>query len=308
MMLLRRLRARGTVVVTAAFAIAVGGTTATAAGAATYTATETLPVPPASTYQGSGGGDGWAVALSPTQVFNVFHHDSQLVVACHLQANADPCWSPEVITEPGTGNGFASSGQPGLWLDQTTGQLYVYATRTSDQTGGVVCIATIEAATNTDPFCGFTQLTGIGEAPQTSGISAISDPAFVGQRWYAFNYADGSETTGTKNKLLCFNLVSFGACSGQPYALGQAAGVALDASYPPPAVAAIGNNVIVPIRISSEAGEHQQLACFNGQTQAACSGSWPVENEQFYDSSYGAPFPLLTSAGALAGLDRKSVV
>src|SRR5437879_2958996 len=29
----------------------------------TYSATETIPVPPASTYAGSGGGDGWGVAL-----------------------------------------------------------------------------------------------------------------------------------------------------------------------------------------------------------------------------------------------------
>jgi GDSL-like Lipase/Acylhydrolase family len=272
------------------------------ASAATYTATETIPVPPASTYQGSGGGDGWAVALSNTSVFNVFHHDSVLEVACHLQATAEPCWSPEVIIEPESGNGFASSGQPGLWLDQTTGRLYVYATRTSDNTGGVVCIATSEAATNPDPFCGFTPLTGIGEAPTDGSISAVSDPAVVGQRWYAFNYVNGQPAEGTKNKLLCFSLVSFTACSGQPYSLATTGGVDLDGAFPPPAVAAIGNQVVVPMRLLKEGGlETQQFACFNGQTQAGCGGSWPVVREESYDSGYGAPFPLLTSAGALAG-------
>jgi lysophospholipase L1-like esterase len=283
-------------------AVVVVAAAAGVAAAATYTATETIPVPPASTYEGGGGGDGWAVALSNTQVFNVFHHDPELEIACHLQATAEPCWSPEVITEPGTGDGFASSGQPGLWLDQTTGRLYVYATRTSDNTGGVVCIATKEAATNTDPFCGFTALTSVGEAPTNSGISAISDPAVVGQRMYAFSYVYDEESAGTKNKLLCFSLVSFNACSGQPYSLATTGGRDFDGAYPPPAVAAIGNQVVVPMRLDVEGEtEHQEFACFNGQTQAACGGSWPVVSEEFYDSSYGAPYPLLTTSGALSG-------
>jgi hypothetical protein len=276
------------------------------ASAATYKATETIPVPPASTYSGSGGGDGWAVALSTTQVFNVFHHDPQLQVACHFQATAAPCWLPETITEPGTGDGFASSGQPGLWLDQTTGRLYVYATRTSDGTGGVVCIATTEAATNADPFCGFTALTGVGEAPTNGSISNISGPAVVGQRWYAFSYVDGQESTGTKNKLLCFSLVSFNACSGQPYTLATSGSTYYAGAYPPPAVAAIGNQVVVPVEVLTKAGEpgeavEQEFACFNGQTQAACSGSWPVERSGYEDSVYGAPYPLLKSSGALSG-------
>src|SRR5690242_4409063 len=72
----------------------VGGTSGQLAGAAsttTYTGTQTIPVPPESSYSGSAGGDGWAVALSSTEVFNVFHHDSSLVVACHLQSDASEC-------------------------------------------------------------------------------------------------------------------------------------------------------------------------------------------------------------------------
>ncbi len=47
-----------------------------AAATTTYSATETIPVPPASNYAGSGGGDGWAVALSTGDVYNVFHHQA----------------------------------------------------------------------------------------------------------------------------------------------------------------------------------------------------------------------------------------
>jgi hypothetical protein len=300
----QRIAATASAIAATVILVTVGAATVSVAtaSAATYTATETIPVPPASTYQGSGGGDGWAVALSTTQVFNVFHHNTILEVACHLQATAQPCWEPETITEPPSGASFGTSGQPGLYLDQATGRLYVYATRMTDGTGGVVCIATNEAATNTDPFCGFTALTGVGEASTTTGISNISDPAVVGQRWFAFNYFGGAASTGTENKLLCFSLVSFSACSGQPYSVGVAAGSTdSDGAFPPPAVAAFGNEIIVPILLSTETATTQEFGCFNGQTQNPCSGSWPVTTETFYDSEFGAPFPLLTSVGALSG-------
>jgi len=60
----------------------------------TYSHEQTIPVPPASSYAGGGGGDGWAVAMTPTAVYNVFHHNSQLQVACHLQSDASACWAP----------------------------------------------------------------------------------------------------------------------------------------------------------------------------------------------------------------------
>ena len=80
----------GLVVVMVVASIAVLGISRARQGAplATYTATDTIPVPPASNYAGSGGGDGWAVALSSTSVYNVFHHQGTLQVACHLQSDA----------------------------------------------------------------------------------------------------------------------------------------------------------------------------------------------------------------------------
>ena len=145
-------------------ALSVSATAALAAQSTTYQATIVIPVPPASSFQGSGGGDGWGLAMTPTAVYNVFHHqDTSLQVACHLQSDASACWPTKTITD-GSGNGFASQGDPGLFLDQATGHLFVFATRLSDLTGGVVCIDTTQPAANLDPFCGFTQLTGVGEA------------------------------------------------------------------------------------------------------------------------------------------------
>jgi hypothetical protein len=279
---------------------------AVAAGSAaaeltTYSATETIPVPPASNFAGSGGGDGWAVALSETAVYNVFHHQSYLGVACHLQSNAEPCpeW-PKTITEPGTGAGFTTQPQPGMYLDQHTGRLYVYATRLTDETGGVVCIDTTSSAT--DPFCGFTELTGKGEAPLTAsrGISGMSIPMLIGKHWYSFNFAEGTQST-TENKLACFDVSTDQACAGQPYTVAIPAGTISTAGHgnePTGETAAIAGKTIIPLLVEGASW----LACFDDATQSSCAGKWPVKLGFNYTASYGSPFPLLNAAGKTTGL------
>jgi hypothetical protein len=264
-----------------------------AAETTTYSAIETIPVPPASNFAGSGGGDGWAVALSSEAVYNVFHHNGVLTVACHKQSDASPCYSPETITDQ-SGNNFSTSGHPGLYLDQKTGKLYVYATRTSDSTGGVVCFDTMLAATNPNPFCGFTELTGKGEAP-IPGYSAMSDPVLIGTHLYSFNNADG-KVEGTKDQLTCFDVSTDAACAGQPFAVSLGAGE-VTTGLPPGPTAAIAGKVIVPIQIAGESW----LACFDNATQKSCGGKWPVKLTFSYTFN-GAPFPLMDATGKTIGL------
>lgn|GEM_PF-699077 len=265
----------------------------------TYTGTETIPVPPASAYAGSGGGDGWAVALSSTSVFNVFHHDSSLQVACHNQSDAQPCWgeTESVTVTDQNENGFASSGQPGLYLDQKTGKLYVYASR-DDGTGGVVCFDPANVGTESSPFCGFTALTGVGEAP-INGWSNISDPVQVGDKWLAFDFVNGAGVSGAENKLLCFSLTTFSPCSGQPYSVDLALGDnTMDAGQPGPAIAAIdASHVIIPFGVSGSG----EVTCFDPGTGTACSGDWPAPVPGGAVGDAGAPVPVLDSSGKATG-------
>jgi hypothetical protein len=257
--------------------------------------TQTIPVPPASSYSGSGGGDGWAVAMTPAAIYNVFHHSSSLTVACHLQSDASPCWDPKTITD-GDGDGFATSGQPGMYMDQATADLYVYATRQADQAGGVVCFDTAKADKGDDPYCGFTLLTSAGESPITSN-GALSAPALVGTHLYAFNYADGSGADGAKNKLLCFDTALRKPCANQPFALPITSGAVGDGSYPEPAAAAVAGHVIVPITVDGA----DQLTCFDDATESPCSGFWPTVLTTRYSTTDGAPFPLPQTTGAIDG-------
>jgi hypothetical protein len=267
---------------------------ASAGTTVTYTSLVTVPAPPSSNFAGAaGGGDGWAVALTATQLFNVFHHNPRaLIINCHNQADATSCWlSPKTITDAG-GGGFSTSGQPGLTVDQTSGHLFVFATRLSDFTAGVVCIDTTQPAGNPNPFCGFTALSAVGDAPLDSGISGVTDPVVVGSKWYAFNEVPGI-ATGTKDKVLCFDLGSHAACANQPYALGFGAG-SVSSRFPAPGIAGVGVDLMVQVPTASGT----VLTCFDTTSDVTCGGTWPVP----VVSTSGAPYPLLSAAGSPTGI------
>jgi hypothetical protein len=290
----------------AALALGIGATVALGDSSATvtYTATQTVPVPPASNYHGEGGGDGWAVALSDTQVFNVFHHNGSLQVACHNQADASDCWPDDpTVIEDASQHGFTTSGQPGMFLDPNTNKLYVYATRGSDGTGGVVCVD-VSNPTVDPSFCGFTALTAVGEA-YNSSFSALGTPMNTGGKLYSFNYFPGAGaaagTSGTENTLLCFDESTDAACSGQPYSLGAGLGLGagtMETNLPSPVTATIGGELIIPLRSSTNG---DQIACWNSTTQADCGGSFPVTTGFSFAGGVGGPFPMVDAAGDPTG-------
>lgn len=291
----------------------------------TYTATIHIPAPPSSNFAGANGaGDGWGIGLTPTAVYNIFHHNGSLNVSCHLQSDASPCWGQtlyKTITETsgsitgtaagdcstGTPCGFSASGEPGLYVDQASGHLFVYATgyvgsSSTEPTAGVVCIDTTQPASNPDPFCGFTPLSNGGDAPLGSYFSGVTDPLVVNGNWYAFNYVDSSSLpSGTEDKLMCFSLTTLKACPGQPYAVNLGTNTVSGASYPSPAIAAIGNQIVIPIETG---GSSSELACFDTTTGKSCTGKWPLTLSFNYPAStFGGPaFPLLNSSGTATGL------
>lgn len=258
----------------------------------TYSATLTVPAPPASNFAGaSGGGDGWGVALSSTQVFNVFHHSGSLTVNCHNQSDASACWTgPKTITD-GSGNGFSTSIGPGLFLAQDTGALYVPVVRTSDATAGVACIDTTQPVTATVLFCGFTPLSAVGQGSTDGSANGLSAPVQVGSKWYFYNEVFGTPT-GDGDALLCFDLNTKTACAGQPFAVDRG-GVDFNGfsySYP---IGAAGSDIFLQVLGSSNV-----LACFDTSTNAACSGSWPVTATV----GAGAPYPLMNGSSQVLGI------
>ena len=258
----------------------------------TYTATQVIPVPPASNYQGSGGGDGWDVALIDDRVYNVFHHLTRVTVACHLQSDASSCWPARTIVGPD--GGFNSSSHSGLYMNQSDGKMYTYATQASDLTAGVVCIDTRSASD--DMFCGYTPLTAEGDAfgGTVSGTSSIIELA---GKLYAFNYYMASAQVGDRNTMMCYEIATGEACAGQPFSFDVGDAVFSTRTFPTPAVALIADQIIVPF----ETVTADQLACFDTSTASGCAGTWPATAPSGYASGAGAPFPVLSAAGATIG-------
>jgi len=293
-------RLRGGMLLAALFALtSLAGllfVTGAQAATTTYSATQTIPVPPASNFAGQGGGDGWAIALSNNEVFNVFHHQGTMQVACHEQADATPCWPVRTIQD-GSGNDFAVNGHPAVYYDPGTNKVFVMGTRSADNTAGVVCVDPVAAATQSNPFCGYAPLTAPGDSPLNGGLSGVSNAMLVGTRWYAYNYVNGSNVSGGKNTLLCYDFQAQAACPGQPYAVDIGSGNMSVGSFPEPATAAIGNEIIIPVR-----NDQDRLACFNVGTGASCAGAFPAPLSFSYASSYGSAFPMLDNSGDVTGL------
>jgi hypothetical protein len=216
-----------------------------------------------------------------------------MTIACHEQSDASDCWSAPKTIVDASSNEFATSIDPGLFLNQSDGHLFVPGTRTSDGTGGVVCIDTTlpASAPAASLFCGFTALTGVGEAPLQSGISGLSDPIQVGHNWYMVNEVAGA-ATGTENDMLCFNLDAESPCASQPFALGLNSTSYSGFSYSWP-MGAMGAKLIFQV-----VGVTHTLGCFDTTTDALCGGSWPATEA----SGGGSPFPLLNTSGAVIGM------
>ena len=287
--------------------VATAGPAGAAGGTTTYSATTIRPGPLPAAYGSSANSDGWAVALSSTQVFNVTHHLAQLDVTCHNQSNGSPCWTPDqtkVITNGS--NNYVTPLGAGLYLDQSTGHLFTYAVQVGPTgptfgTAGVVCIDTSNPVTAS--FCGFTALSAAGESPIPTGqYAGISAPVQVGNNWYAFNTVSGvgagGGTHGTENTLMCFSLTSFQACPTTNYTIpfSGPAQVVLGAAAP---AGASGSDVFIPLNTGT-GGNIDQMLCFDTSSAVTpfCGSAWPVS----LSNIAGSPFPLLNGAGAATGV------
>ena len=278
------------------------------ASAATMTYSAVTAIAPATPaqFQGSGGGDGWGLAFTSSEIFQIFHHSQIMQVNCHVQATAEVCPEnqyPVTITDNTqdafAGDNFAVPGQPSLYIDPVSGKLFAFGTANGtngNNTAGVVCVDTNSTAA--DPFCGFTPLSGVGEA-SFSWMSNLSNSVKIGSHFYNFNYhAVGGGASA--NTVLCFDLVTESACPGQPFAVTQDQGSTV--TTPAPALTQFGTDIVIPFASDTQGAE---LTCFDTLTQTTCSGSWPISNPEgspWNQSPNGPLLPVLDQTGASVGL------
>ena len=311
----------------AALAVAIpvlSFTVASTAGASTvtYTATQSF-TPPSSNFAGaSGGGDGWGIATYGGRVYNVFHHQTYFGLNCHNQSDASNCWT---TTDTGTsnlfktitvnGNALGTSGKVGLYVDQATGNLYVYAIQASNDQPGVVCINLNAADTVTDPVCSgsggqppaWTPLASPGSSSwSTSTSTGTVTPTFYQGKLYAWNpvhgvavAAGGGGATGSgDNTLLCYDIATQSPCTNEPYAVsvGATAGTNAD-SYPAQPTTLVGSQMFIPTVWTG--GDVVACVDLSLSTPGNCAGAWPQPMGVGTSSMVS---PLLDSAGNSTGV------
>ena len=266
---------------------------AAAAGNVTYQADTVVPGPLPSQYPATTNNDGWAVALSKTQVFNVNHHKSDLEVTCHNQIDASFCWPAQSKTVSDGIHQFVTSVAPGLEINQSTGHLFVYAVETPGNTAGVVCIDTTQpvAAPGTSLFCGFTPLSAPGDAP-IGEFAGLSNPVLVGSNWFAFNEVAGSDT-GTQNTMLCFNIATAAACPAQPYTVFPK-GIVPATFGVAGAMGQAGTDLFPQVADASKS----HLTCFDAVNLVPCTGTWP----NGIPGIAGPPVPAYSTSGTVEGV------
>ena len=268
------------------------GTPATATGTVTtYSQSAVINPPPAGSFTGSAGGDAWSVSLSRTNVYMVFH-GANLTLMCRVQATAASCPGftvPALVTN-GNGGTFKVGASPKSWIDDANQKLYIFATQASNTQSGVVCV---DLSNPASLYCGFTPLAAAGDA-STDTFGGISVPVQVGTKWYAFNTVSGV-TTGQKNSLMCFDMATMAACSGEPYAIDYGITAMPSSVYYNPGVLALGAKIIVSATGSDSVAK---TSCFDTVTQAECAGNFPFTAPT---GASGTPYPTLDSSGTYTG-------
>ncbi len=286
----RRWWSRGVALI-ATTASAVGvlsfGSVAGAATTVALTKDVTVAAPPSSSFSSAASGDGWDVQFYGSRIYNVFHHNgADYNIDCHEQSDGSHCadgatWPKAITTDAGATH-FGTPGHATGWVDPTTGDFYGWTTRVSDNTGGVICVDL--ASTDADPYCGFTPLTGAGQAAMPMG-SGVDGGALVGGKMYAINTAQASPLDGA---LLCFDTETKAPCDGQPFKQGDMAGIN---SGVYDWTAASGGKVF-------SIADNGKLDCFDPSSDTICAGNWPVTAP----ANQAKPFAMLDASGANVGI------
>lgn len=225
--------------------------------------TSTVIVADASSISASGRGDGWDVFLTPQYILNVYHHDANYRLECHLRATGALC-DPAAVYQV---NGYATSnGSSGTYY---RGKVYSAVTHL----GNAEMICTNVASL---PFtsCGTTVIGAGSIAAQTH----LGTQAFDGQRIWVGN--------GRGAELLCFDVTTAASCTAIALA-GYASSGSSIRSF----TTFIGGKIYV---------NANKLFCFDPTTGATCSGAWPVAVSS--TSGQANVIPKRTTAGVVNGV------
>ncbi|MEY4477188.1 MAG: hypothetical protein RJA31_692, partial [Actinomycetota bacterium] len=225
----------------------------------------------AASFSGSGGGDGYNVAIGNNKVFNMYHHqDGTATVECHTFLG-DLCETPTVEVD-----GYSTNHSSSVYSDDASEKVYAFVMRDSDLHFGVLCFDySAEPAVN----CGFTELDTTGtiselEYPHQDLGSSSQDGDII---W---------SIVGFTGELLCFNIATGAACQDNGWDTGYQ-GYGFDTGR----VTAVEGRVFITL------GEN--FTCYDSAIDARCgtSGTHTLSDTE----NRHAPLPIEDTSGNFVG-------
>ena len=230
------------------------------------TATSTLAPGSAGTFVSASRGDGWGGFTSKKYLLNVYHHDGDYRLECHLKLTGELCGDLYVV------GGLNTSRVSGGFVANEKAYSFVSDGNNSGA-AAVVCTDVSEL-----PFtsCGVTDFAG------TSWVNAqndLSSEAFDGRRIWAADFK--------YNELRCFDTKTDAPCANQVAHIDNLARTDGTPGY----LSFIGGKIFISA---------QQVWCFDPETATACSGSWPADVSG--TGSRSGVVPHATSGGVQDGV------
>ncbi len=309
-MLLTHLRAKRTLLVLSAAILTLAMITNAfidihRAGATTtsgYSQSISVPAPPSGSFSGSTGADGYMVATTSTQIFQVPHcvtisgndtcgEQLGLRVYCLERSTGNACSNYPITVTGNNGDTLSPSGQTPVWIDQSTGYLYTWSMDTTTSEVGVMCINTNSPSS---PSCGFTPM---GETDDPGAMAQVGSAAMVGSNWYA------PFASTTAEAMLCFDVATQQPCANQPY---EWEGTNSDASLFGASEIINGSTIFVGAEFSFNPNPPEDMVtCFDTTINAPCTtGSFPetISSLSAQSLSTNGLVPILSAGGVLTGM------
>jgi len=221
-------------------------------------------------FQGSSGGDGFDLTFGGDYVFNVFHHDGQVRVDCHVKATGESCFGGINAF-----SGYSTSNSSSSYWDGTKSRLWVASMRNSDNQGGFTCV---DFSRPTASLCP-TEFVALG---QVGNAAALGISTRSGDQAYIVN--------GTSFKLMCLDVKAGAACANNGFQLPSSAENNPD-YYAYGRAASAGDGKVYW-------STYNKMGCYNPKTNALCGQAIELNTT----AAQYPLFPVRNASGTLLGM------
>lgn len=221
----------------------------------------------AASFQGSGGGDGYNVAIGNNMVFNFWHHQvGAVTMECHTFTGS-LCDTPTLTVE-----GYSSNHASSAYAYPADDKVYAFVLNDSTSHFGVLCF---DYSVSPAESCGFTELETYGASEGWN--QDIGSSSQDGNVIWTIN--------GNSGELLCFDISTGVACPSNNFYVGTSG----DAFYTGRVTA---TNGLVFFTLNNSFG------CYNPATDDWCDSTPRVLSA---GDPHAAPLPIEDADGNFLG-------